>query len=530
MIPFTEPVGDWALPHREDLNLDLISNVQADFLERMTPSVIPNLYKTVNKLQKVGYKVSTSIIPHIELLIADVRKKLSVYEGRFLTKPEMKVKKSIEVEKTMLEKQKRMLMDLDRAGTCYFAVTADYRGRLYYRGGILTPQGHDFQKAAFQFAEPRKLGKGGINGIAIHFANVAWDDKASINDRIKWARTEGVALAARVALGHWPAEADKPYQALVAALEWNRIVTEMNNGTKPSEMYSTLVCHQDGTCNGLQHGAAITGHRATAVAVNCVESTWDDVPSDVYRLAADAMYDACIDRELGAVAKAIRLVGRSAMKKPVMVTGYGAGTRTALEGMISKLEDHPDALAEIESNDKIVKEAMKEALEATAGAMVKLNEVLQASIMDIAEKPIYWTTADGFYVQQACRAKYRGEDFEDEREFYAKGTEFETRTDGINRQGQINAISPNFVHSIDATHLRMVIMNTDAQIAAVHDSIGSHAADFFEVARVIREQFIKVHKYNQIQDLATENSIRIDDVRLGDYRAEEALSSTYIFS
>ena len=548
MTPFTQPVGDWTTPHRSDLNLDFISNVEADFLERMIPSVIPAAYEAANKLQQVGYRVNTAIIPHIDKLMlevstkADVAKKIAskayrAFKNDDISRSEMqeayKEKNALEMEFRMLELQQRMLKDLSEQGTAYFTVTFDYRGRMYYRGGMLTPQGHDFQKAAFQYAEARPLGTHGWQAVAIHFANVYGMDKAPINDRIRWAKTEGKEVAAKVAAGEWPVEADKPYQTMVAALEWNRIITLRSQGVALEDIQSTLVCHQDGTCNGLQHGAAITGSRKTAIAVNCTASSMDDQPSDVYALATKAMIEATDELGLVKLTEALIKVGRAAMKNPVMVTGYGAGTATAVRDMskaLLKAEQH-EAIREIENSEEEVKEAMKSALEQTAGAMVALNDLLQNGIQEVAHKALYWTTADGFYVQQAARAKKQAnDDYEDERKFYAKGTSFETRIDGISESAQICAISPNFVHSIDAAHLRMVVANTDAQIAAVHDSIGSHAGDFFEVAKVIREQFVAVHRYDQLADFATENGIKLDSIRLGNYDPSEALESSYIFS
>ena len=99
-------------------------------------------------------------------------------------------------------------------------------------------------------------------GAAIHFANMYGLDKKSMQERLDWATNEGMEIARKIVNGHFPTEADKPFQAAIAAQAW----------IEENDRYD-LVCHVDGTCNGLQHGAALVGHRKTAEAVNCTAAT-----------------------------------------------------------------------------------------------------------------------------------------------------------------------------------------------------------------------------------------------------------------
>ena len=222
-------------------------------------------------------------------------------------------------------------------GGVHFPVTMDKRGRMYYRGGLITPQGTDFCKAAFQFAESKPLGERGFEAIAIHTANVCGMDKVSINDRIEWVQSNinsGTFQAINDfedVIQAFP-KADT-FQATVAILEINRIIAL---GINAAEVESNLVCHQDGTCNGLQHMAAITGSRTTAESVNCVASTADDAPSDIYGIIAQA----AAEMATGEALKLLQKYGRSMAKNPVMIVGYGAGEDTVKQNTVSFLKKH----------------------------------------------------------------------------------------------------------------------------------------------------------------------------------------------
>lgn len=62
---------------------------------------------------------------------------------------------------------------------------------------------------------------------------------------------------------------------------------------------------------------------------------------------------------------------------------------------------------------------------------------------------------------------------------------------------QASAMAPNFIHSMDATALRMTLNACAAvgitDFAAVHDSYGTHAENYAEMNRILREQFVKMY-------------------------------------
>ncbi len=66
----------------------------------------------------------------------------------------------------------------------------------------------------------------------------------------------------------------------------------------------------------------------------------------------------------------------------------------------------------------------------------------------------------------------------------------------INSRKQSTAFPPNFIHSLDATHMLLTAMamkRFGLDFAAVHDSFWCHPGDVDVMSRVLREEFVKLH-------------------------------------
>lgn len=59
-----------------------------------------------------------------------------------------------------------------------------------------------------------------------------------------------------------------------------------------------------------------------------------------------------------------------------------------------------------------------------------------------------------------------------------------------------NAISPNFVHNLDASHLTfsaLAMKKRGLQMLAIHDSFATHACDVDTMHEVVRDEFAKMY-------------------------------------
>jgi DNA-directed RNA polymerase len=117
---------------------------------------------------------------------------------------------------------------------------------------------------------------------------------------------------------------------------------ELRNALKsenPFEYMSHLPIHQDGTCNGLQHYAALGGDAQGAQQVNLAAT---DRPSDVYTYVAN-MVEAQLEHDMQKSdhkwAKALKgRIARKVVKQTVMTTVYGVtfvGARDQIEKQLS---------------------------------------------------------------------------------------------------------------------------------------------------------------------------------------------------
>jgi DNA-directed RNA polymerase len=125
----------------------------------------------------------------------------------------------------------------------------------------------------------------------------------------------------------WWAKADEPFQALAVCME---LVDAINSGN-PFEFESNIPVHQDGSCNGLQHYAALGRDAVGGAAVNLLPA---DVPQDVYSKVLEIVIrkikeDSLIPLDAengkkGIIARRLDgVIDRKVIKQTVMTSVYG---------------------------------------------------------------------------------------------------------------------------------------------------------------------------------------------------------------
>jgi DNA-directed RNA polymerase len=154
--------------------------------------------------------------------------------------------------------------------------------------------------------------------LKVHLANVFGNDKITFADRVRFVENnmEHIADSAANPLGgqRWWLKADKPWQCLAASIE---LMNAYNSGS-PQSYVSTLPIHQDGSCNGLQHYAALGGDEMGARQVNLLPS---ERPQDVYSGVVELVVRRLEDDAANGVEIAQKLIGkvdRKVIKQTVM--------------------------------------------------------------------------------------------------------------------------------------------------------------------------------------------------------------------
>ncbi|KAK0542748.1 DNA-directed RNA polymerase, partial [Tilletia horrida] len=228
----------------------------------------------------------------------------------------------------------------------YLPHNVDFRGRAYPIPPHLHHLGSDLSRGLLMFADAKPLRETGLRWLRVHLANLYGYDKASFSDRVKFAldNEENIRKSAEDPINfRWWAQAEEPFQCLATCAELARAMSYPDG---PEAYPSRLPVHQDGTCNGLQHYAALGGDMEGAKQVNLSRG---DAPSDVYTGVAELVIKrVAADAEAGnELAKLlVGKITRKVVKQTVMTTVYGVTLIGAKDQVQKRLYERKDFPAE----------------------------------------------------------------------------------------------------------------------------------------------------------------------------------------
>ncbi|WFD36220.1 DNA-directed RNA polymerase [Malassezia cuniculi] len=420
----------------------------------------------------------------------------------------------------------------------YFPHNMDFRGRAYPIPSHLNHIGNDLCRGLLKFAEAKPLGKNGLRWMRIHLANVWGYDKASFQEREDFARSheEQIRNSARDPLGgdRWWTKADDPWQCLATCIELDKALSYPEG---PEAFPSQLPVHQDGTCNGLQHYAALGGDLQGAQQVNL---RGGDRPSDVYSGVAELVINTLNERAAQGDEIAQLLQGkvtRKVVKQTVMTTVYGVTFVGAKNQVMRQLADRGDIptnrlwetasyLAKVimgcigdlfaganmiqtwlaQSARLIAKSIPGDRFVTKDDAEPLWNRTRRASPRDTREQmtSVIWTTALGLPVVQPYRKVKKHQVLTSIQTVFIRdpNENFE-----VNPSKQSSAFPPNFIHSLDATHMYLTAIECHSKglvFASVHDSYWTHACDIDEMNDTIRDTFVRLHSQDLLKRLRDE--------------------------
>ena len=403
----------------------------------------------------------------------------------------------------------RMANDYSQYDKFWYVWYADFRGRLYTATAGFSPQGPDLAKGLLTFGNGKPLGKRGLYWLKVHGANRFGFDKCSYDARVAWVddRHEEFIRAANDPLSYrdvW-GDADKPYQFLAFLFEY----AEAHQLADPTKYVSYLPIGMDGSCNGLQNFSAMLRDPVGGKATNLVPA---DAPSDIYAQVASVVLRKIKERLTAAAdtdggedylfaSKWLEFgVDRKLAKRPVMTLPYGATRQSCTQYIFQEIIARDKELFGKGYNFKaavwltpILWASIGEVVVAAKEAMAWLQDC--ASAMTKAGLPLRWVTADGFVAWQSSQV------IESVQVATQLNGLFKIRvgtvTDKLDGSKQRQGISPNFVHSQDATHMRMTVLNCLSRgitdFALIHDDYGTHACDTDALHAVIRETFVELY-------------------------------------
>jgi len=434
----------------------------------------------------------------------------------------------------------RMAEDYSQYDRFWYVQQYDFRSRMYSITSAFSPQGPDMGKALIEFADGKILGERGFYHLKVHFANLCGYDKEEFDDRADYTdtRREAILACAEDPLGeakHLWVDADKQYCALAAIFELADAYT-----FGPDAVLNRIAIARDGSCNGLQHYAAILRDPVGAAATN-VSRAVGRVVADIYTEVGEAAGRRIVAAggETSWMAYAAGLP-RKLAKKPVMTLPYGATKRACVDSVL-------DWLSDLNSEEFPPTSRMTDAQYCTEHLWEAIGDVVisarigmdwvQKVASDLAKagKPMTWTTPTGFVVHQA-RHKIKTKRIRTQLGG-AMSLQIGEFTDELDSRKQSAGSAPNFIHSYDAAHMQLTIMRMpqDTDFAMIHDSFGTYACDTDKLDVAIREAFVDLYHgwdalgaFKQEQEDRTGVKLR-DTPPMGSFDVRVVRDSPYFF-
>ncbi|KAL9272323.1 DNA-directed RNA polymerase 2, chloroplastic/mitochondrial-like protein [Drosera capensis] len=411
----------------------------------------------------------------------------------------------------------------------YYPHNLDFRGRAYPMHPYLNHLGSDLCRGILEFAVGRPLGKSGLNWLKINLANLyaGGVDKFSNEGRLAFVENhlDDVFDSADKPLDgkRWWLNAEDPFQCLAVCID----LAAALRSPWPESFVSHIPVHQLG-----------------AAAVNLVMG---EKPADVYSgiaarvlaiIQRDAKKDPAIFPEAAHAQKLIPQVDRKLVKQTVMTSVYGVTYVGARDQIKRRLKER-DAFADNKElfgaacyAAKTTLTALGEMFEAARGIMRWLGDC--AKIIASENEPVRWTTPLGLPVVQPYHKLSRHSV-----KTSLQVLSLQKETDEVMIKRQRTAFPPNFVHSLDGSHMMMTAIackRGGLNFAGVHDSYWTHACDVESMNRILREKFVELYEQPILENLLESFQRSFPTLcfpplpERGDFDLKDVLKSPYFFN
>ena len=396
-----------------------------------------------------------------------------------------------------------------KAFTIYHAYFCDFRGRYYSDSYLLHPQGGDLDKALLMAAEPVEVSPRDLYWIKVNLANLMGVDKVSFDERVKYVDVHMEDWRAVVAdpegtTDIWEDDAPKKnasFQRLAAIFD---LISAIDTGK------SGVPVQIDGSCNGIQHWAAMTRDEVIGPEVNLTPS---DKPADVYQLVADGCTEMCVDEPSdwrshflehyeGCIPR--KVVKRSVMCDPYGISDYSVRQYVMQEKHLDWCKDKGFNMSAAANEMGTLICASKERLMNNCNHGKLYVQLLCGWVGGEVDEPMSWQTPSGFLVINKYNPKVLKESAVSlwDKNFKLKFGYFSNEYDC---DQALTAMPPNFVHSLDAAHMSLVVDRLSGMgiefFSMIHDSYGVMAPYVPMLREVTKETFHEIHSIDRLSEL-----------------------------
>lgn len=512
-----------------------------------------SIYKAVNYLNTIKFSVNNLLLDY-----------LLSSEGSYILehiKPEDELQRKLTLFVAQFFKN-----------ICFYLNThTDWRGRIYTQSFYLSYQAGDLSSALLNFAEGETITEIGKVYLYIYGANSHNENdisKCSYADRIKWVKENYdkiINLDKDLILS-----ADSPFIFTSFCLNMKEIHKNPNAEIKTPVFL-------DGTCSGIQHLAALMKDLELGGDTNLLPSKRENKPNDIYTVLLEHINKKINqygfqNPEFG-ILSLVNLTRKeiksSIMTKVYNVTIYGISQQ--LQSIFKKINDsnnnnentikddfdkefHTNPINKL--NDKLIesiksnksknkficnghdgkkvelskKDIYKIATIINDEIFVKfpaLNKIYNyfMEVTDITSKlgiSLSWITPSGLKItQEYLKTKQKIITIS----IFGKSKKLVIRENEskINSVKQKQAIIPNIVHSLDASHLINLINEASNikfyPIITIHDCFGTLPNKMSELDYMVRKEFILIYSngsflkdfHNRFIQNITDNQYKLND-------------------
>ena len=429
------------------------------------------------------------------------------------------------------------------------------------------------------------LEKEGLDNISV--------DKMVIEDRIQWTNEYMNEIMEAGKTASFSEDAEKPVAFLAACIEW----CDYSIASEQNRIFMThLPIPIDGSNNGWQHLGAISKDLQTGRLVGLIPT---EIQQDFYVQTAKELINLNEDEELTLKLDSMPMkhIRKGISKRGSMTRAYSAGAGKIAENMFfdCKAEDYHITYDITEENCGSLAKTLIKAIDnvcpgplstmayfqnltafeigkyerrgpdgekagkeydtirtryrelyiqedKTDEELDELDE-LKKQLDSYASVKVYgngsdtlsWVTPSGFKVQyenwimrsSKTRGSIDGRQIKHVAQVPSKIPDI---------RGFMRGVSPNFVHSLDASHMALVIDEWSEDFGAVHDSFSTHACDVDKLLSLTKSVFIKMYDvdnfYNYIKDQLVTNQLDLDveQPTLGTLNIQGIEESEYFFT
>lgn len=405
----------------------------------------------------------------------------------------------------------------------YYPMQLDFRGRYYYRPPFLNPQANDIGRALLLFANGTPISTSQeAQWLWVHGANAYGHGKLTWEARLSWAQQnrEAICAAGTDPWQHtkfWTA-ADDPWQFLAfchAAAKFAR------------EGYGSicnLPVQLDCTCSGIQHYAAFLRNEGMAKLVNLMPS---DKPQDIYSaLIARVLQILRTDNHPDAAKWLSLQPDRSLGKSVVMTLPYSASRRAvfgfcqgwALDRAL-ELYGHESwpfrrgAIGTCHYMATILYRETSDLIGPARDAMQWFKKL--GRIAGDNNIPLHWTSPSGLHVRQ----NYEDYKYTRIKLHHLSSVPMDLRSyhipDGLSAIRMGNGLSPNVIHSMDASHMAMATIKAFQtgvkNMGGIHDCFAVTPAEMPLMRNAVRSTFAEMYSHNWFEEITGQLLAQLPD-------------------